>query len=770
VTPVAAQARANLRRGRLQAVLVLVTITAAAALLTVATSTLGAATGGYDRLFERTDGAHLWLQVDTAVVDGPTLVDELGQLPGVVATTTPRATVRGADLRLGEGRATVHVREWVAEAEPVARLALLAGQAPTRADEIALDHNVVATHGLEMGGRVDLLTGEGWQPLTLTAVTASAEMCPYPTCQPTVVHLGPGGLDAAGLADAEGRPTAAIGVRIDPAVTSTGAVLDAVEERVPGAALVMAHDHETIRETTGFLLRIQAVFLLAFGIVAALAAGALVANAIGEAVRAQYRQIGLLKAVGFTRGQVARTYLVQQLSLAAVGSLLGVVIGLVAAVATLGAVAEQFGADRLRPPWWVFVAVPAVVLAITTLSTLLPVRRASRVDAITAIRTGTAARQRHAARLLRRVPPPVATGVADLRARPARTLATTLTLVAAVVALVFASTTAATLAWFTDDPDAGFRPAAELTMLRPPLVDDAEVRAVLAAEPAIVGIASDTWYPFRLPGEDSQLQLRAIAGAAHLPVAILEGRTFERPGEVIAGYGISEDQGFRVGTTHLIEVDGTPVEVEVVGTYREASNLGQLLMTDVATLTAVADVVTPFEYHLVLAPGSDPRQVAAGLSAASDEVLSPRVTADRGLGILDSMPAIIGGLSVVLVTVALLGVLATVWMGVQERRRDTGLLAAIGMTPRQSLLAVLLGAVAMGVAAYAIGLPAGVAGTGVLLDGLARELGFGPLQIQRDGWALAAVLPAVVAVAVAGAAVPAWRAGRIPVAEALRHE
>jgi putative ABC transport system permease protein len=767
--PVIAQARANLRRGRVQAVLVLVTVTAAAALLTVASSTMGAATGGYDRLFARTDGAHVWLQVDAALADTNALVAQLQALPGVVATTSPRATVRGADLRLGDGRATVHLRDWVPDDEPVARLALLRGAAPDAPDEVALDHNVVTTHELALGDTIELLGPEGWRPLRLVAVTASAEMCPYPTCQPTVVHLGPGGLAASGVAGSE-VAAEAIGVRIDPEVTDPAAVLDEVEASIPGPALIMAHDADVLRETTSFLLRVQAVFLLAFGVVAALAAAALVANAVGEAVRAQYRQIGLLKAVGFTRGQVARTYLSQQLGLALAGSVLGLGIGLVAAWATLRSVAEQFGADGMRPPWWVLVVVPAAVLVVTTSSTLLPVRRASGVDAITAIRTGAAAKPRQPTRLLRRVPAPVATGVADLRARPARTLVTTATLAAAVVALTFASTAVATLNWFSHDPDAGFRPAAELTMRRPPLVEDAEIRAVFAAEPDVVGVAGDIWYPFRLPEDGSQLQLRAIAGAEHLSVVLLEGRAFERPGEVIAGYGISRDHGFDVGTRHTIEIDGTSVEVEVVGVYREGSNLGQLLMTDVATLTAVNPDVAPFEYHVRLADGSDAPRIAAGLAAASDQVLSPVVTAEQGLGILDSMPAIIGGLSVVLVVVALLGVLATVWMGVQERRRETGLLAAVGMTPRQTLAAVLIGSAAMAVVAYAVGLPLGVLGTERLLDLLARQLGFGPLAAQTEPLLLAAVLPAVVTVALLGSALPAVRSARTPVAEALRHE
>ena len=58
------QTKANLRSNKLQSALILVTLLASAALLTVALSTAYVAQGAYDRLFARTLGAHLWLDLD----------------------------------------------------------------------------------------------------------------------------------------------------------------------------------------------------------------------------------------------------------------------------------------------------------------------------------------------------------------------------------------------------------------------------------------------------------------------------------------------------------------------------------------------------------------------------------------------------------------------------------------------------------------------------------------------------------------------------------
>jgi putative ABC transport system permease protein len=769
VSAVTRQARANLRRGRLQAGLVVLVVAAAATLLTIAFATMGATGGAYERLFERTAGAHLWLELDGALVESEVARDTLLATPGVTDATSPRTTTRGADLRFDVGRATVHVREWPGDSERIARVAVVAGDAPDRSDEIAVDINVASTHDLELDDTLGLLTIDGWRDARVTAFTASAETCPYPTCQPTVVHLGAGGLAAYGLLDRPDLVSIALGLRVDGA-TSTSSVQDAAERALPPGAVVMAHDHETIRELTAFLLQIQSVFLLAFGLVATLAAGALIANAIGEAVRTQTRRIGLLKAVGFTRAQVARTYLVEQLGLAAVGAVAGLLIGMVVARATLREVAMQYGEASLQVPAWIVLTVPVVVLAVSAVFTILPVRRAARTDTITAIRSGSAARPRGRVGLAQAVPAAAATGLADLRARPARTLVATLTVCIAVVTLVFASTTTATLRWFSDDPAAGFRPAADLTVLRPPLLSDAQVRATFAEQPEVVGVAGDTWVPFRFPDGDDQLQIRFISDVEHLPYVLLEGRPFDGPGEVVAGYALARDHELVPGDSTTLVIDGDHVEVAVVGIYRESSNLGQLLMGDVATLTGLRDGVEPFQYHVTLDGGADATTVARRVREATEEALSPTVVAEAGLGILDTLPSIIAGLSLALAGIAVVGVSTTVWMGVQERRRDTGLLKAVGMSSAQTVGSILIGVVAVAAVAYLVGLPVGVIGTNVLLDVLARQLGFGPLSARFVAGELLLILPVIVAIAMGAAAVPARRAGRIPVAEALRYE
>ena len=68
-------------------------------------------------------------------------------------------------------------------------------------------------------------------------------------------------------------------------------------------------------------------FLIAFGVLGLVMSVLIIGNVIAGAVSAGTRRIGILKALGFTPGQVVRAYLGQALIPAAVGAALGVVAG-----------------------------------------------------------------------------------------------------------------------------------------------------------------------------------------------------------------------------------------------------------------------------------------------------------------------------------------------------------------------------------------------------------------------------------------------------------
>lgn len=127
-------------------------------------------------------------------------------------------------------------------------------------------------------------------------------------------------------------------------------------------------------------------------------------------------------------------------------------------------------------------------------------------------------------------------------------------------------------------------------------------------------------------------------------------------------------------------------------------------------------------------------------------------------------------LSLLLTGMAAVGTFSSVWMSVRERNRDLALLKAVGVTPGQVTLSVLVGTVLVAVVGYAIGLPVGLIGISLLMDMVTRAMGFGPLQAPVNRLGLALLLPGVLLVSIVSAALPARRAGQVSVVQALRYE
>jgi putative ABC transport system permease protein len=130
-------------------------------------------------------------------------------------------------------------------------------------------------------------------------------------------------------------------------------------------------------------------------------------------------------------------------------------------------------------------------------------------------------------------------------------------------------------------------------------------------------------------------------------------------------------------------------------------------------------------------------------------------------------------LVLVLGLVAAAGVFATMLLHVRERSRDIAILKAVGMSPRQLLAMVMTASAVLGVIGGLVAMPLGVRAYHGLLTSLARQIGTRPPPFAFD------VLPPMtlyplgamgLAIALAGAFLPARRAARSRVAEILRSE
>jgi putative ABC transport system permease protein len=114
--------------------------------------------------------------------------------------------------------------------------------------------------------------------------------------------------------------------------------------------------------------------------------------------------------------------------------------------------------------------------------------------------------------------------------------------------------------------------------------------------------------------------------------------------------------------------------------------------------------------------------------------------------------------------IAALGIVNTLALSVLERRRETGLLRAVGLGRGQLRSMISLEAVLLAVFGTVLGLAAGVGLAAVLPTILANQ---GLRQLAIPWGQLAAMLALACLAGVAAAAWPASRAARLPVLKAI---
>jgi len=130
--------------------------------------------------------------------------------------------------------------------------------------------------------------------------------------------------------------------------------------------------------------RILRALTLAVGGIAAISlavAGILIMNVMLIAVTQRRREIGLLKALGATGGQIRLTFFTEAVLLALGGAGLGLAVGKLGQLFIL----QLYPQIPFAAPWWALVAAPLTAVVTAALFTVAPAARAARLDPVAAL-------------------------------------------------------------------------------------------------------------------------------------------------------------------------------------------------------------------------------------------------------------------------------------------------------------------------------------------------------------------------------------------------
>ncbi|HSJ59432.1 MAG TPA: FtsX-like permease family protein [Anaerolineae bacterium] len=767
--------KADLISRPLISALILVTIIASSTLLTLALATILNITGPYDRTFQELNGAHVWLYLNRSVVDAGDLV-EIQSLPAVAERSELQHYVV-ARARIGDERTWVMVRDLAVPPPAVGRVRVEEGRyLDTQAAEVVASSILKETHGLAAGEVVEITTADGTPvELPVAGLAYDATWDWYASEQPPPLFVSPDTLYA--LFPDDSRWGWAIGLRLhDPEAVDE--LVTAIEDTVDANALLAHVDWRDIRESALFAARINFVFLGAFGFFAIVATILVAASSIGSIVLSQFRQIGVLKAVGFTQGQVLELYVGQYLILSLIGAPIGLLIGIVLAPLPLQAVATALSTSY-RPPVDapLILIVAGIVTATVLLSTLGAGLRGARAPIIRSMAVGAEAPRKKApwlVRVLKRagVPPVWILGINDLSSRPVRSLLTGTNLVLGVLGIVFGLAINETVNAYRENP--ALLGIAHDAIVTRETLSHAETREVLANTPAVEAFYGERQVKVETPGGESY-KIRAVEGdLPAFPIRIEQGRLL-RPGtlEAIAGRGLLDWLGLGIGdtvTAYLEGDDNKPVTWRIVGQYPEPANMGRMLTVNLQPIRESISQPDPDTYLLKLSSAASRVDVVHAIEPADDSPLSVAFVDEAISDEVISLQWAIFGLSAILIGIALVNVFNTSLLAVQERVRVIGIYKTVGMTPGQVVVLVSITAALLGLQSTVLGIPVGLLLTRSLLDMLAANFGFGQVDIALNPLHLALLVPLIVLISTAGSLLPARWAAAAPIVDVLRSE
>lgn len=766
--------RTDLKTRRLSAAVSLLVIAVVAALVTVAISTTFQSMTLYSNLFAELNGADIWLQLSRKGIE----MVEKGQLPD--EEVTEKTAVYRAEMAhfvKGDIDTEVLFTAFPSEMPPIGKLKIVVGAYLSDANPYGavVDRGLAEKAGLGLGDRFTVHTSYGDKELVVRGLEVDAMHMPFPNWRPNFVFVTERALQE--IARPEGAPLGILGLKVKEPERSTE-ILTRIRKSLPGDALTLfgGYDRAFMAEITRMINVVPVLFIVAFTVFAVIAAWIIIGNVVGSTVMAQTQEIGILKAVGFTPGQVRWAFVLQNMLFALVAGVAGVVAGAMLApyAATRQAQIMGIAEDTPLQPG-LLIAVVLVVEGIVFLATILPAWRGSRLNTVQSITFGAEVPKVRGNSLVGRLaqwgmPIPLALGVKDSVARPVRTLVTVSGLGFAVSAATFALILNGTIGAVANDPSMfGIYHDISFSVEQMP-VEEAE--KLISKIPEL-----DTYYgmvwggQLSVEGSDETFFLRAAGGPMkQMPLKIQEGREVQGPDEIVVGKGLLNRLGLKVGDTLHTRVKGKKAAFTIVGRFFTTNNMGREAVVSIATLQRFVPDAKPDTFGVKLKAGADADAVVQRLEEEVQDKAKVAVTDTPVPEEATQLQSLMLWLSGALGAIALISLFNTFFLSVLERRRELGVLKSVGMTPRQIAATVTSNGLFLGLVACVIGVPVGVAVTKLLLAGLAQILGAGDITTVTPWGKLALLLPLTLATTALTGLIPAMKAARTSTVEVLRTE
>ncbi|TMC83201.1 MAG: FtsX-like permease family protein [Chloroflexi bacterium] len=764
---------ADLRRRRLQAAVIFLTVLFAMAAGTTAVTLMSQTRDPYQIAFDKQRGAHL--QVAFNATTDRQLMSNTPALIGASASGGPYPA-SNIQFRFGDRKFYVDAVGRDNPGGAVEVLSITSGRWPLANDEIVLTRSFSELNRISVGDRLKVTSVAQTPSLTVVGEVVDIDEGSADLSSQRAWML-PAALPALSTPDSSFYlmdyrfPT-------DPTSAQLQSSLDRLKTSLPAGSVAGSLNYLLIRSIFNITNQILTGVLVAFSVFALAATIAIVATLVTGIVISAYREIGIMRAIGFTPYQVVEVFALQIVIPALAACLVGVTAGTLASQPLLANSSHALGL-AYTPTFSIGLDVLFLFggLLVVAVAATVPALRAAQLKPIVAITKASAPRgaggrllRQGAARL--RLPRPVVLGIGDAFARPLRAILTLVTVLLGVATIVVAVGLPRSFELINNsETGAGNY---QVIVTRTSAYPDSEVMRLLNAQPQTARVVAVGGQNVIVPGVGDPVNTHLFRGdSSRLGYMVVAGRWYSAPGEVVAPAALIRDAHLKIGDSFTGTANGQPLQLRLVGETYDINNLGHSLFMDISTMASVTPAVEPFLYDITLTHGSDVSSYVRRVATAQPDLLDVRAS-DTSLiapvKIIDLVLLILAG---VLGLIGVGGVFNTLLLNTRERIRDTATLKSLGMSPRQVVVMVGASAGLLALVGGLAAMPLGLTLHHLLNDAISGSAGNDTPPAAYGvfaAWELTAIPLAGVVVAIAAAMIPGRWAARSNVVEVLHAE
>ena len=740
---------ANIKRRKIQTILVVICIALAALMFSTLIGVGLGMSQPFENLYARLNASHILMNFDINEHNPQKIKAWFEKQPEVIGVTQPKVIKSHRKKPIFKGKEIFHQAQFwehPGNSEGIDQLHILEGVAKEypAPGEIWIPNSWKNRSNISIGDTLQIPTDNGLFPLKVSGVVVNAQHS-NGLMDRVPAFVGPGTLSL--LFPVNDLSQVLMGVRVNDAKV-TEKVWARFNQEYTYRGFGRLYDFykkifQIVYQITGGLLLVFAIF----GIIVTLT---ITSSVVNSAIKTDYKMIGMLKAQGFTNRNIITVYVIQFLTITCIAVPIGLFGGyfttqmifkdLIAAIGTI-----NFDISWVLPAISTFIFFLIGILIITYRTAA----KAGQIQPVTAIRFGGPPQRSFAGSkfslftLGPRSKLSIFLGLRMLMSNKKRAFLMFIGLLFVVfVQILYTNVDNSILNLDDNRPSWGYTNS-DLFIDATTSLEENEAdifKEFLEEDERVKEVVKMGVYVANLPASEEKAPQIFIGFVyddeiENLGLVNLEGRHPVFETEISIGVNSSLELNKGLGDTLEVFMEGQLVPFTITGIYQQLNNLSEGFKIRLEGIRELNPLYQLGRYNVILYEGEDKAAFREELLATYGSTYKVRVDSESQA----QLKNIIAGIKnvFVLVSILFLGVLfVTVFndtvLSIRENQKNLGILKAVGLTPLQLQLALVLKAVFIAILALIIGIPLSLQIIPHALDVLTANVGLSKFPYVFD--------------------------------------